>query len=277
MNDYYEVTINCPAEISDFIISKLSEIGYEGFWESDDGFKAYIPSKGFNEKEILNTLQNYQSKLKINCSLIKQRNWNQLWENSYQPAIIANRFIIKAPFHRVDEDKMISFTIAPKMAFGTGHHQTTDLMIQMMMQIDFKNKSVLDFGTGTGILAIFSEYFGAQDILAIDNDPAAIDCTFENISLNKCKMIRSKVSDLSEITKKPYDIILANINKNVLIEYADQIAKKLTVKGELIISGFYENDINDISSKFESLNLLFKFRIIKDQWAACLFFKQISG
>ena len=159
------------------------------------------------------------------------------------------------------------------MAFGTGHHSTTQLMIEIMMTIDMVDKKVLDLGTGTGILAIFAEHLGAKEVIAIDNAREAIDCALENININNCKKIKATVSEIEQLEKESFNIILANINRNTLTENAFNISELLRHDDILLISGFYENDIDYISPIFEKANLSFKTSISKNTWVACQFIK----
>ena len=211
----------------------------------------------------------------VNFSLanIPDQNWNEEWEKNFEPVIIANKFLIRAPFHFVDAPHLTTFTISPKMAFGTGHHSTTQLMIELMMTSDMHDKKVLDLGTGTGILAIFAAYFGAREIMAIDNSTEAIDCTQENIEINNCTKITASVSEIEEIKIRSFDIILANINRNTLTENASYLAAMLSKNDVLLISGFYEKDIQYISAIFEKENLSFKTSLSKNTWAACQYIK----
>jgi ribosomal protein L11 methyltransferase len=276
MSDYTEISIHCPEEHSEILIAELYNLGYEGFWENETGFKAYINKNSFEYQVLSSLIEKHillGNPIKYTLENIPHQNWNEKWESNYEPLIVAEKYLIKAPFHKIENPNLISFTISPKMAFGTGHHATTQLMMEMMLTQDFKNKSVIDLGTGTGLLAIFAEHLGAKKIVAIDNSPEAIDCSLENIKINHCEKIKASISDLKELKKGYFDIILANINRNILTENAANISARLKHGNYLIISGFYENDINYISLIFESVNLRFKTSISKNTWATCQFIK----
>jgi ribosomal protein L11 methyltransferase len=276
MSDYTEITIHCRDENTEILIAELYNIGYEGFWETDQGFKAYILKSLFDHQELHNLIKKHLlggNNITYSLENIPDQNWNEIWEKNFEPVIIADKFLIKAPFHIIDTTNLTSFTISPKMAFGTGHHSTTQLMIEMMLTIDIIDKKVLDIGTGTGILAIFAEYSGAKEVIAVDNSHEAIDCALENININNCKVIKASVSEIEQLKKETFDIILANINRNTLTENASTISTLLKPGDTLLISGFYENDISYISPIFEKVNLRFKTSITKNTWVACQYIK----
>ena len=276
MSDYTEITIHCRDEITEILIAELYNQGYEGFWETDDGFKAYVLKDKYEPHKLKNIIERQiLSGEIITYSLVNipDQNWNKEWEKNFEPVIIADKFLIKAPFHFVDNKDLTSFTISPKMAFGTGHHATTQLMIEMMSSTKMFNKKVLDFGTGTGILAIFAEHFGAKEIVAIDNSKEAIDCTVENITINNCQNIKAYLSEIDQLANESFDMIIANINRNILTENARYLGEMLKHNDRLLISGFYENDIQYISSIFETVNLRFKTCISKNTWVACQYIK----
>jgi len=276
MSDYTEISIHCHEEIAEILIAELFNHGYEGFWETDDGFKAYIIKNKFETRRLKSIIEKHilnGEPITYALENIPAQNWNEEWEKNYEPVIIADKFLIRAPFHFLDDEGLTTFTISPKMAFGTGHHSTTQLIIEMMLSTDMVDKKVLDFGTGTGILAIFAEHLGAKEIVAIDNSYEAIDCALENISINNCKNIKASVLEIEQLTNKTFDIIIANINRNILTQNARYLSEMLNHDNRLIISGFYENDIQYISSKFETVNLSFKTSISKNTWVACQYNK----
>lgn len=276
MSDYTEISLTCLNEKIEILIAELFNIGYEGFWETEDGLKAYILKSKFKHPELQNIIQKHilsGDRVSYQLENIPTQNWNEKWEKSFDPVIIADKYLIKAPFHLSNTANLTSFTISPKMAFGTGHHSTTQLMMESMLTIDFANKKVLDLGTGTGLLAIFAEHLGAKYVVAIDNSIEAIDCVLENIIINNCKNIKASVSEINQLEKESFDIILANINRNTLGENVSYISAGLKHDDILLISGFYENDIHYISSLFEKENLKFKNSITKNTWVACQYIK----
>ena len=223
--------------ISDQLIALLSELGFEGFLEEADYLKAYIKEENFDQSLLMDVLEHFHA-VNFTQTTIEQINWNKQWEESFEPVIVDQFVGIRAGFHAPLLDTVIhEIIITPKMSFGTGHHNTTYLMIKAMENIDFKQKQVLDFGTGTGILAILAEKMGAKYILAIDYDPWSINNTIENIQLNHCAHIKTLQSD-SIPQGETYDIILANINLNVIMEHLDALGSIAKRGTKILFSGF---------------------------------------
>jgi ribosomal protein L11 methyltransferase len=209
------------AEQSEMLVALLADCGYEGFEENDGELKAFVKEVDFDS----GTLKNISTSLNVSFYLseIEQQNWNAKWESSFDPVIINDFAAVRAVFHAPVKNVLHEIIITPKMSFGTGHHATTYLMMEQMSHIDFKEKSVFDFGTGTGVLAILAEKMGAAEIFAIDNDDWSIENTNENIAANNCSHIIAEKADTIAFGKQ-YDIILANINLNVLLANMEAIA-----------------------------------------------------
>ena len=272
---YLEVTVRLSPLIPwrEVMIAEMGSVGFEGFEETSSGFKAYIPKNEYREKSFKQIAVFSQDGLSIdwNTSDIAPENWNSAWEQNFTPTRIGDRCVIRADFH-LPEKAEFELIITPKMSFGTGHHETTQLMVLLLLETDCHQKSIVDMGTGTGVLAILSEKKGATNILAIDNDPWCIENTLENIATNQCKNIRTKLTDqLSETLL--FDSVLANINRNILLEQMDAYAKALKPAGNLLLSGFYVEDLGIIRSKCESLGFRFIRNFEKNQWVAALFIK----
>ena len=272
---YLEVTVRLSPLIPwrEVMIAEMGSIGFEGFEETSSGFKAYIPKNEYREKSFKQIAVFSQDGLSIdwNTSDIAPENWNSAWEQNFTPTRIGDRCVIRADFHPPERAEF-ELIITPKMSFGTGHHETTQLMVLLLLETDCHQKSIVDMGTGTGVLAILSEKKGATNILAIDNDPWCIENTLENIATNQCKNIRTKLTDqLSETLL--FDSVLANINRNILLEQMDAYAKALKPEGNLLLSGFYVEDLGIIRSKCESLGFRFIRNFEKNQWVAALFIK----
>lgn len=272
---YLEVTVRLSPLIPwrEVMIAEMGSVGFEGFEETSSGFKAYIPKNEYREKSFKQIAVFSQDGLSIdwNTSDIAPENWNSAWEQNFTPTRIGDRCVIRADFH-LPEKAEFELIITPKMSFGTGHHETTQLMVLLLLEIDCHQKSIVDMGTGTGVLAILSEKKGATNILAIDNDPWCIENTLENIATNQCKNIRTKLTDqLSETLL--FDSVLANINRNILLEQMDAYAKALKPEGNLLLSGFYVEDLGIIRSKCESLGFRFIRNFEKNNWVAALFNK----
>src|SRR6476661_5603092 len=235
MSNYIEIKIeNISSAQSEILIAQLSEIGFEGFEEGESFLSAYIDQEALNEIELKNLVSSHD--LTYSKNLIEQKNWNEEWEKNFEPVIIDDFVTIRAEFHKPIKNVEHEIIITPKMSFGTGHHATTYMMIQQMRNIDFKNKSVFDFGTGTGVLAIIAEKLGAAKIIAIDNDEWSISNANENIERNNCKNIQLLLSD-SPLVSNRFDVILANINKNVILQYLEVLSNLLIENGQLLVSG----------------------------------------
>lgn len=238
--------------VSAELIAELSEIGFSGFEESSQLLKAFIAESDFDEKIFNETIQRFE--LKPELTVIPETNWNALWESNFEPVIVDDFVGIRADFHEPITGVEYEIRITPKMSFGTGHHATTHMMMQLMRSINFKNKAVFDFGTGTGVLAILAEKLGASSIYAIDNDQWSIDNTQENIDRNLCKAIKVQL-DVKPPASVEYDIILANINKSVILEFLPSLHSILKKGGSLLLSGLLEEDKEDILSATLKINL----------------------
>jgi len=253
--DYVEVTamVDPPQPWSDLLIAEMAEIGFESFEENLRGFKAYIPSADFDEEELkaINLADEEAKNVNFSFSVkkIDNENWNQVWESNFEPVDVDNKCYIRAPFHQSKPDYPYEIIIEPKMSFGTGHHETTALVVRWMLETDFRGKQVLDMGCGTGILAILAAKKGADPVLAIDNYPYAWENTIENVARNQTPNIRVELGDATLLGKETFDIILANITKNVLLEDIKVYASVLKSGGELYVSGFFSVDMKDITDK----------------------------
>jgi ribosomal protein L11 methyltransferase len=264
MNEYIQIEfLSISAEQKDILIAKLIVAGFEGFEETGAGLKAFIPKKDYDE-ELIKEIAGQQEVL-FNKTIIEETNWNQVWESNFEPVMIDDFVSILADFHEPVKGVAHEIVITPKMSFGTGHHATTLMMVQQMRQIDFNGKSVLDFGTGTGILAILSEKLGAKKILAIDNDEWSIENAAENIQRNDCSLIDLKKADTAA-SNELYDIILANVNKNVILENFDRLAKQLLHAGVLLLSGLLKEDLDVIFHICGEYSLQLIQTTVRDNW-----------
>jgi ribosomal protein L11 methyltransferase len=252
----------------EILVAQLADIGFDGFEQGLDFLNACIPESNFNEAE-LNHIQIVQEHPPT-VSRVEQKNWNEEWEKSFQPVIIDNFCAIRASFHEHVAGVQHEIVITPKMSFGTGHHATTFQVIQLMEQTDFKNKTVLDFGTGTGVLAILAEKLGASNILAIDNDEWSINNARENIQTNLCSAIRLQ-HDQQLPKDEHFDVILANINKHVIVDNLHSMAKQLRTGGVLILSGLLKDDLQEIADAALRESLFVKTHSQKYDWIALSF------
>lgn len=247
MPDYIQIKFsNLPPEKQEVIIALLDDAGYEGYEEGPGFLSAFIPHEKFNEA-TLKTIEAQQQVIAAK-DLVKEKNWNEEWEKNFPPVVIGQFCAIRASFHQPIPGVEHEVIITPKMSFGTGHHATTHIMIQFMQQLDIKGKRLLDFGTGTGILAILAEQLGANEISAIDNDDWSIENAFENIAVNNCSRIRlSKADNLKELGH--FDVILANINRHVILANMLDLKQHLAPGGVLILSGLLPDDASVIEAK----------------------------
>jgi ribosomal protein L11 methyltransferase len=261
---------NVNAERQEVLVAILSEAGYIGFEQTEQELSAYIGEKEFDhdilEEISVNLRSGYEK------SIIPAQNWNTSWETNFQPVIVDDFVVVRAEFHSPIAGIEHEILITPKMSFGTGHHATTYMMLQQMRNITFTGKTVLDFGTGTGVLAIFAEKLGAAEVMAIDNDEWSIQNAKENIIRNDCNKISIARTDTPYSADRS-DIILANINKNILVDNMKTLASQLAPSGILLLSGLLLNDEDDISLAAKTSGLLLSGRSIKDNWLCLRFLK----
>lgn len=270
MEKYLKISIKTPsAEAAEIMIAELSEIKFYAFEQEGNLLYAYIEAENFDEKELKEILFEDFFFAK---EIIEKENWNQQWESNIEPVIVHDFVAIRPSFHDSIKNIKHELIITPKMSFGTGHHATTFLMIEMMERIDFQNKTVVDFGTGTGVLAILAEKCGAAKVIAIDNDEWSINNANENLEANNCRNIFVKEQDdLSGL--EPVDIILANINLNVLSDAAKSLSSLLKPESVLLTSGYLLKDKKEMQNIFEERNVFTKEIIQRDGWVSVLFQK----
>ncbi len=250
---------------NDQLIALLSDIGFSGFEENEHNLKAFIKEENFTEEELKAVLEIVPCAFE--SSVIVEENWNAQWESSFQPIIIHNFASIRADFHAPITQVKHEIIITPKMSFGTGHHATTYQMIEQMEHIDFNNKRVIDFGTGTGVLAILAEKSGAKEIVAIDNDDWSISNAHENIITNNCSRIKILKADTIPSTENA-EVILANINLNIIIENLQEIKNAAAPGAIILFSGIMEHDASKILSALETVNIKVQTVFQKNGWLA---------
>lgn len=278
--NYTEVTFHLNrADIAETLMAQLTECGFEGFEEQEACIKAYIPESLFS-KEILAPFDEIWCDGGLSGWSVKtmlEQNWNALWESNFEPVRIEGICLIRAPFHEPDASLPMEVVVEPKMSFGTGHHQTTRLMVKAMSKLDIKGKKVLDMGCGTGILAIVAARWGALSGDAIDCDMWSVENSEENFSRNEVNQFRVYQGMAEDIAADArYDIILANINRNVLLEDIPTYSKCLSTDGTLLMSGFYEDDADAIKEVCQHHQLSFVESSQEDRWT-CLQFVKNSG
>lgn len=277
--DYYKVEIKItPFEewLRDVLVSQLAETGYESFVETEGGIDAFVPAPQFNESELEFVLSAFEDdfSFSVHKELIKSRNWNEEWEKNYfEPLVINNECVIRAPFHKAFPKAKYEIVIEPNMAFGTGNHETTSMMVETILELDLNKKSVLDMGCGTGILGILASMRGAEMVTAIDIDDWSFSGATTNAEVNKISNMKVKLGDASLLGSDSFDVILANIHKNVLLNDMPLYEKVLLPGGILVMSGFYNEDLRDITEKAIAVGLKPAGFKTKNNWVAAGFEK----
>jgi ribosomal protein L11 methyltransferase len=255
----------------DILAAMLSEAGYDGFEETGDELLAYIEEPKYDETELKNISSFTNSAFET--TVIPAQNWNALWESNFEPVVVGDFCTIRAHFHDIAITTPHDIVITPKMSFGTGHHATTRLMISLMKELDFKDKAVLDFGAGTGVLAILAEKLGAREILAIDNDEWPVENAIENSSRNDCKHITVKMASLENVPGYKADIVLANINRHILLKYMATLRETLNQKGILLLSGILIEDVEALMQEAAKAGFSYISSADDMGWAAMRFEK----
>jgi ribosomal protein L11 methyltransferase len=256
----------------EILIAELGFAGFESFVETETGVTAYIQKEEWNDR-ILNHIQILNSnEFQISYSFdeIEQTNWNEEWEKNFNPIVVDNECAVRAPFHEKFDTKY-DIIIEPKMSFGTGHHETTHMMIQHILKNDFVNKSVLDMGCGTGVLAILAEMRGAMRLEAIDIDNWCYLNSLENVARNSCNHIQVFEGDASLLVGKSFDVIIANINRNILLNDIKTYSSILEKQGSLFLSGFYKEDISTINDECKQHGLKLMEELERNNWVALRF------
>lgn len=273
--NYTEVTISCAQEAKEILSAELGELQVEAIQETDEGLKAYFPEADFFEQDITELRNRYQETFpfKFSIDVIERQNWNAVWESNFRPVEVKS-CRIRATFHQPDPAFEHDIVIEPKMSFGTGHHATTALMVASILDLDFTNKAVLDCGYGTGILAILAMKLGARRVEGVETDSWCVENANENQHLNEISKIAFHHGDIATVTlPERFDVILANINKNVLLQEMVRYAEKLNAGGTLLLSGFYEQDLNDIREEGARQGLQFEGSKSESGWIAAQFLK----
>ncbi len=270
----YEFFVTPKNPAVEILIAELGHVGFESFVENHNGVTAYIQKHEWNLHILddLYILGSPEFKIKYSHHEVIQTNWNKEWEKNFNPIQVDGLVSVRAPFH---ENPSLKFDIViePKMSFGTGHHETTHMMIQHLLALDLENKKVLDMGCGTGILAIFAEMKGAQPTDAIDIDSWCYQNSIENVQRNGCKYITVLEGDSSLLKGKKYDVIIANINRNILLSDMKTYTDCLTTNGVLLLSGFYKADIAIIEREVVKHGLVFDKMIQRNSWVALKYLK----
>jgi ribosomal protein L11 methyltransferase len=272
MNEHQQITVVCNANFTEIIMAEFAAIGFDNFQETNDGFVANT-NTNVDLSAVNDIIKRYKEQSGITYSVkeVARENWNKKWEKSYKPIIVEDKCIVRASFHPPQPNYPIEIIINPKMSFGTGHHETTYLMMDAQLRIDHVNKTILDAGCGTGILSILSGKLGAASITAYDNDKWVMDNVQENLKINdiEAEILLGTVQSI-EFTSN-FDIILANINKNILLEDIPYYAKLLLTGGILVLSGFYKNDLQEIEHLARENDLKMVTTKTKNDWSMAQF------
>ena len=275
--NYYACSFSNPENeiLKDMFMELLGEIGFDSFMDTDEGFDAFCQEPLLNDEELNDIMQMEQfANVKLlKKELIPDQDWNATWEASYEPVIINEFCRIRAPFHKVEGSYKYDLIIEPKMSFGTAHHETTSQIIELMLQSDFTGQNLLDMGSGTGVLAILAKKLGSATTVAIDNDEWAYRNALDNIRLNDDNEIIVELGDASSLNDRQFDVILANINRNILLRDMKEYVKCLVDGGKIFFSGFYEEDLVLITKEAERLGLTYSNHVTKNNWTAAVFVK----
>jgi ribosomal protein L11 methyltransferase len=274
---YTRLQVACQPEFTDILTAELAEIGFDTFMETDGGFEAYVEEANYDTEALQSIKEKYTpfTSLTFSFDKIQKQNWNEVWEKSYHPINVEGQCLIRAEFHQPEKEFPYEIVITPKMSFGTGHHQTTYLMIKSQLSIDHRNKRVMDAGCGTAILSIMASKRGASEVEAFDIDEWSVTNGKENIEINHCSNIhlqQGKISDLS--LEGTFDLVLANINKNVLLEEMKTYTHFLNAGGLLLLSGFYTHDIPDLLIRASRNGMTEISRDERETWASLLLQRQ---
>jgi ribosomal protein L11 methyltransferase len=278
--DYIEIKVSCDALFRDILIAEMGEIDFDSFVETEVGFDAYIIEDKFSHPGLQQLFNNYRKQTKIWYELkkIPKVNWNEEWEKNYDPIQVGTDIYVRAIFHEPRPEFKYEIVINPKMSFGTGHHETTHQLLALQLAVNFKGKTVLDVGSGTGILAIMAHKLGASEVSATDIDDWCIENATENFGLNEVKPKYVEQGVIKSLGfKETFDIVLANINKNVLLDEMDEYARLTRKDGYLFLSGFYAHDEADILERTSALGFTKLQSATKREWTAVLLQKAMAG
>ena len=264
--NHIQLSITATEAEQEQLIARLSELESAGFEQTDDTLIAYFEERVFKSYEVLAVIKGYD----FTQASVPEKNWNAEWERSFQPVVVEDFCAVRANFHTPIDSVAHQIIITPKMSFGTGHHATTYMMMLLMRDIDFENKSVFDFGTGTGVLAILAEKLGANTVVAIDNDRWSVENALENVENNHC--LRIDVYESATLPpEKKFDVILANINRNIIIEYLPALKKALNPTGYIILSGLLTIDEETIVKACAQQSLKLIKHIERNNWISLVF------
>jgi len=275
MKNFFEVKISTSLEgfNTEMCIAELSDLGFDGFME-EEGYVLAYKEKEDQSPEALEAMLVDKRILPVAINVIEDKNCNAEWESSYQPVLIGDQVLVRAPFHEKQQGFVYDIIIEPRMAFGTAHHETTSQVLDLLTKMDVQGKKLLDMGCGTAVIAILALKMGASEVLAIDNDEWAYRNSLDNINLNTGEEIEVLLGDANLLQNREFDIIIANINRNILLQDIPEYAKVLTQKASLVMSGFYAEDLPLIEEKAIASGLRLEKTCVKNNWMAATFISQ---
>jgi len=270
---YTRLQVVCDPEFSEILMAEIAEAGFDTFMETEKGFEAFTEGEKFDADLVDSIKKKYKhvSPLLFFQDKVQKQNWNEEWEKNVEPIFVEDQCLVRAEFHKIEKKYLYEIVITPKMSFGTGHHQTTYLMLKNQMRINHQNKLVMDAGCGTAILAIMASKLGGQKIEAFDIDEWSVINGKENAEINHCHNIhiqQGKITDLK--FENRFDLILANINRNILLDEMKYYANALMPGGHLLLSGFYDKDISDLKQEAQKFGVLEISRDHRENWACLL-------
>ncbi|RAK66634.1 50S ribosomal protein L11 methyltransferase [Hymenobacter edaphi] len=277
--DFIELRVTAPADLADILIAELGQLSFDTFEENEQGFCAYTTEDAFDKdatQAIIDKYAHWPEGMPVAESrVITRQNWNTEWEKNFEPLVIGEKVSVRAPFHAARPDLPYDIVIMPRMSFGTGHHNTTALMIENQLTVDHQGKRVLDMGCGTGILAIMAVYLGASHVLAVDVEPWTAENAADNAQENHVQdKVEARLGDISALEgEAPFDLILANINRNVLLDDMAAYYRYLQPGGPIIFSGFYEEDLHLIQEAAEREGFRYQSHRVQNHWVSAIFTK----
>jgi ribosomal protein L11 methyltransferase len=277
--DFIELRVTAPADLADILIAELGQLSFDTFEENEQGFCAYTTEDAFDKdatQAIIDKYQHWPEGMPVAESrVITRQNWNTEWEKNFEPLVIGEKVSVRAPFHEARPDLPYDIVIMPRMSFGTGHHNTTALMIENQLTVDHQGKRVLDMGCGTGILAIMAVHLGADYVLAVDVEPWTAENAADNALENHVQdKVEARLGDITALEgEEPFDLVLANINRNVLLDDMAAYYRYLQPGGPIIFSGFYEEDLHLIQEAAEREGFRYQSHRVQNHWVSAIFTK----
>jgi ribosomal protein L11 methyltransferase len=264
------IRIPCLDEIKEILNAELENLASDGIWDKGNELVAYFPIQTFVEKDLYNVLSKYNLENSYHITELEDKNWNEEWEKNYQPVIIDKDVIIRAHFHESTDDYKHEIVITPRMSFGTGHHATTKLVIEMMLTQNFENKSVLDMGSGTGVLSFLAKQQGAQAVLGIDNDPNAVQNAIDNLKYNLHEGVNFLEGSFDAIPDQKFDIILSNITRNTNKLLLPHLTNRLLTGGIMVLAGFLNFDLEEMVEYCKELGMQMVKNANEGEWESII-------